>query len=594
MYNGQNNQNSGNQPYGNSSNNYQYNNGGVPQNNGMMGNQTYYNQNQGYVGGQVPQYTYPQNQNYAQYQQQSQLQANYQYGSNLNNIPNKNGKKKKLILIVIIALVIVIAVVVAIFFLGKGKKKNGKVSNSNSNGTKETSYEEIIKQYGTAMETQISDYKEESGNLPTKDSILESTKIEGYQIECETVEIYSTGKVHLDKCSINGSEETYSYGEESNEEAILNEYGKKSVEYVSNYFKINNGLPNNIDIQFDAKIECETVKIYDAETLYLENCTINGSSKKYSYGYPKEDGYVYISYTGYNNEVIGETTTPNFESNKYQKQKIKCATTDCSLDKYLGPYVAIKESDGRTILHNITSTSSLFTVANNLEYTFIAKDGTSVYGLLLRNQKGQEALYSLEENQMKQEYGKYYYVWENPNKTELWEKYSSVVTKNLLIPVKKTKDGKSGLISLKKNKEVLSFEYDTMFFDDEYLNVTKNGKRGLISSDGDRILLGGNFYEEFVLANYQSKYVMVYDNDQLQVLNLDGKLIKKVAEIPRGYVLMNGDGYTGMKYNEEKGKAIFTILFRTDKQGNPCAKYTYNLTDSKLNIDENKCESFQG
>ena len=128
----------------------------------------------------------------------------------------------------------------------------------------------------------------------------------------------------------------------------------------------------------------------------------------------------------------------------------------------------------------------------------------------------------------------------------------------------------------------------------EYISVKKEGKKGLISADGKKILLGEKFYEDLVFANYQDKYALVYENDELQVINLDGNLIKKVAEIPRGYVLMNEEGQMGMQYQEENGKAIFYVLFRTDKEGNPCAKYTYNFTNNDLNIDENKCEEFQG
>ncbi len=611
MNNGQNGQNSVNPQYGNSSNNYQYNqqgNGMVrnPQYNNQQQygypNQSVSNQNQGYPNMQGN-YQYPQNQGYPnnqvnyQYSQQSQPQSvanNYQYGSNLNSYQKPNKNKKKLFLIIGGVVILIIVVILVIVFLGKGKNEKNSGSGNNSGGNAGISNEEIINQYGSKLETEVTNYVTKNGVLPDKKAILESTKLEDYVIECGTVEFHSSGRVYLDKCSIDGSEELYTYGEESDDSAIMKDYGAKALAYVSDYVKLNNGLPYSIDIKFDDKVECEVVKIYDAETIYLENCSINESEKKYSFGYPREDGYAYVSYTGYNNEIVGETTTANYLSEDLEKRQIKCATNKCSVDKFLGPYVALKESDGRFILHNIQSTSSLFTVASNLSYTFLEKDGTEVYGLLLRNQKGQEAIYSLSENEMKMEYGKYYYLWENPKEaTNVWEKYSSVETKKLLLPVQKTLNGKYGLISLLNGKEILPFEYDSMFFDSEYINVVKNNKRGLISLEGDRVLLGGNFYEEFVLANYQDKYIMAYDSDQLQIINLEGKLVKKVSEIPRGYVLMKEEGYSPLTYKEENGKAIFTILFRTDKVGNPCAKYTYNLTNSTLNIDENKCEAFK-
>lgn len=595
MNNGQNGQNSVNSQYSNTFQNYQYN----PQGNGMANTQYPNQQPQyGYPNqGNVP-YQYPQNQGYPQYQQYPQTvpqQNQYQYGSNLNGLqPNDSKKKKKkFILLIGIAVVVLLIVILVIFFLGKDKKKKPTV-NTNSNGTEETSYEAIMKQYGESVETNVSTYLKENETLPSKNTILDSSKIDGYSIACEIVEFYSSGKVYLSKCTINNSERFYTYGEEENENTVMEDYGKKALTYVSDYVKINKVLPGALDVKFDKKVECDTVKIYNENTIYLNDCSINGSDKKYTFGYPREDGYVYISYTAYNNDIMGETTTLDYLSDAVEKKQLKCSTNKCILDKYLGPYAAVKESDGRIILHNIQSTSSLFTVASNLTYTFIEKDGKEVYGLLLRNQKGQEAIYSLSENAMKKDYGTYYYNWEaKTDATNAWEKYTSLETKNLLVPVKKEKTGKYGLISLRNNKEVLPFEYDSMYFDGEYINVVKNNKRGLINQDGNYVLLGGNFYDEFVLADYQSKYIMAYDNDELQIIDLNGKLIKKVAEIPRGYVLLKDDGYSGMTYKEESGKAIFTILFKTDKVGNPCAKYTYNLTNSTLNIDENKCESFK-
>lgn len=582
MYNSPNNQNGNNSQYGNA--NYPYNN--MPQGNtqytGSMPQQ-----NTGYSSNPNPQYGYPNG--YTQYPQATQVPNNSQYGSNFNSTPNQTPKKDKKKIIIGGIIVLVVVIVLLFFFLNKGKKGSKNSTNSNSNIDFNPAYEEIMNQYGYTMETKVAEYKKANGVLPTREYMIDSTKVDNNTIQCRIVEIYSTGKVYLDKCSVNNSEEIYSYGEDSNDEEIMQEYGEKALAYLSNYYSTRKVLPSTIDIKFEQKVECNVVNIYNDKTLYLGDCSVNGSSDKYSYGYLKEDGYVYISYSGSNNDVIGETTTANFESIDVQKRQIKCVTNVCSLDKYVGPFVAIKESDGRTLLYNVGLFSSSFTVEKNLEYTFLVSDNT-VYGILLRNQKGEEALYSLTENTMKHDYGKYYYVWGNLNKGE----YATTKTKNLLIPVKKEKNGKSGLISLKTNKVVLGFDYDTMFFDDEYINVTKDGKRGLLNADNRQPLLGGKFYNDFVLANYQQKYVLVYDQDLLQIINIDGKLIKKVAEIPKGYVIMNGNGYTGMQYQEDKDKAIFTVIFKTTKPGNPCAKYTYNLTKSDLKIDENKCEAFKG
>ena len=565
MYNNQN----PNYPYGNSSNN------------GQM--QPQYNQ--GYQQVNYPQYG--QNQNNPQYVGNNNF-SGYQVPS-----PAPKKSKKKIILISIVVVLLVVVAVVVFVVLGKKEDKKNP-ENSSSNGTVDVTLEEIMNQYGNKVEENLSLYLKENNKVPEKEEILELSKIDGYEIVCEIVQLSSTGKAYLGKCIINNSTDTYDYGTYSDERALLKEYGTRALAYVNDYEKANNKLPNTIDINFESKVECEAVKIYDSSNLYLKDCSVNGSKEKYSFGYEIEPGSVYITYAGHNYEVIGEMTTSDFESSQVSKKIIKCTTNDCSLDKYLGSYIAVKEKDGNIIIYDIKSSTSVFAVTSNLKYTFIERNGTEVYGVLLKNAKGQEALYSFADRRLMQEYGKYYYDWTPYISGDgVWGEYPSIETKKNLLPVRKTLKGKYGLINTYNGEVVLPFEYDTIFMDNQYINVTKNSKRGLIDLDGKKILLGGNFYDEFVIADHQELYVMTYGDNILQIVNIEGKLIKKIADIPVGYVLMKEDGYSSFYYKEEDGKIIFTVLFKTNKQGNPCAIYTYNLTNSTLNIDEDRCEAYK-
>ncbi len=608
MYNGQNNQNSGNQQYSNSSNNYQYNNSGFPQNNGMMNNnvqQPQYNSMQNQYNGmqngtQQPNYQY---QGYSQYPQTSTPQPSKpqtppMYSGYQITGPKKNKKNKKILFLILGILIVAIIVVIVIFLLGngkKGKKSSANNTNSNSTGNTEISLEEIMQRYGEELETKVAKYVTENGSLPDKDTILSTTKIEDYLVECETVDFYTNGKVYLDKCSINESEKIYSYGEATDESATMKEYGTKALAYVSDYSKTNKKLPSTIEVEINAKVECETVNIYDSETIYLAGCSINGSQNKQSFGFQKEDGYVYISHVGHSFEVAGETNTADYESDKLVKKKIKCTTDKCSLDKYLGPVIAIKESTGKIIIHNIQTSTSLVTLDKGTEYTFMGKDGVEVYGLLLRNESGKEALYSFGDKRINQAFGRYYYDW-SPSKeySGEWAKYPSIKTNQNVLPIKKSVDGKYSALNLNFGKELIPFEYDTVVIDNEYINVTKNKKRGLISLRGDKTLLGGVFYEEFSLAKYQQQvYALTYDGKLLQVVDVNGKLVKQVANIPSGYVLMNEKGYSSFYNTNINNKVVFTVLFKTNKPGTPCAQYTYNLTNDELKIDENSCELFK-
>jgi len=168
-----------------------------------------------------------------------------------------------------------------------------------------------------------------------------------------------------------------------------------------------------------------------------------------------------------------------------------------------------------------------------------------------------------------------------PWRTLLWKVLNAIYIINNINPFFKT------------TKKQLIKSLKGMKFYDHLLVAPQLYKRGLIYLDGKKILLGGNFYDEFVIADHQELYVMTYGDNILQIVNIEGKLIKKIADIPVGYVLMKEDGYSSFYYKEEDGKIIFTVLFKTNKQGNPCAIYTYNLTNSTLNIDEDRCEAYK-
>ena len=105
-----------------------------------------------------------------------------------------------LAVIVILAIIALIAVPIVLHIIEDSKK---------------SSQEESIKMYGKAIEDAVANYLLINPN----DKDITLAKIEKYinysgeRVECTDTKIYPNGKIYLGKCSVGGTEVTYTYGE---------------------------------------------------------------------------------------------------------------------------------------------------------------------------------------------------------------------------------------------------------------------------------------------------------------------------------------------------------------------------------------------
>ncbi len=636
MWNEQNNQNSGNYQYGGSQGNQSYNGmnpNSMPNtqyNNTQYGNQSYNNSqtqynSQGYSNGSygnmqnTQQYNgmYNNMQNNTQYQN---LSNTSQYGNMMNQYnqsyngmnPNTMGNngfngyqitgagvtpkkpKNKKVLIAIIAVIIIVIIVLA-FFLLKGKKSDKKPSTNTSSqsntSTNVSNYESAMIEYGKKAEEFIQTYKKDNNKLPDMIEVTDNVKID-YKVYCDEKIIYPDGALYLNKCSINASDPIYTYGNPREENKIMKEYGALALAYVSDYQKVYGALPTTLNVEYEGKVVCDKVNIYDVNNIYLSECSVNDSEKIYSYGYQKDKGFVYIAYTQLNNEVYGENTTAYYESGSANSKVIKCATLNCSLDNYLGRYVAIKESTGKVSIYDITSAEEkvLYTIDKGVTYAFLRDGDTSVYGLLLRNTKGQEALFAFGGRNFVYDYGKYYYDWTSSSTSEIWWDHHPLFAATNLLVVRKSSGNKYGLVNLRSRKEVIPCENDLIFMKNKYLHVVKSNKISLYNSTGGSKKLKGKSYDALAVSTYNNNYTMVYGNNVLEIVDIDGKLIKKVADIPAtNTLLLPNRPHENIKVVDN---TTFQVVFKTNKTKTSCARYNYDMQTMKLLIDEKECSYF--
>ena len=116
-------------------------------------------------------------------------------------------KKKGFTLIELLAVIVILAIIALIAT---------PIVVSIISDAKKSSQEESIKMYAKAIEDGVATYFLRNPNkkeVPTIEGLQEGKYI-NYKgnIDCE-VKIYPNGKIYLDKCTVDGTQVTYTYGE---------------------------------------------------------------------------------------------------------------------------------------------------------------------------------------------------------------------------------------------------------------------------------------------------------------------------------------------------------------------------------------------
>ena len=142
----------------------------------------------------------------------------------------KNNKNKIIIIGLIISILLVVGVTVTCIVLLNKEEDKEFVEEDTKLSEKEK--EELIKNYGEALEGVINIYYSKQGVLLEYEDAIKLVDFED-EINCEVHNIYKDGKVYLNKCSINGIKTKYTYGVEQVEIESSDEILKVYVEKVS-------------------------------------------------------------------------------------------------------------------------------------------------------------------------------------------------------------------------------------------------------------------------------------------------------------------------------------------------------------------------
>ena len=189
----------------------------------------------------------------------------------------KNKKNKIIIISLILSILVVIGVIITcvVIFNDDDEKEIVEVEKKLTESEKE----ELIKNYGEALEGVISIYYSKQGVLLEYEDAVKLVEFDE-EINCTTHEIYKDGKVYLNNCSINGVKTKYTYGEEQVTVESTDEILKVYVEKASKKVTLEEPKGTTYDTYTvhcggtysEAEILGDYVIYYDSEyTLHMKN-----------------------------------------------------------------------------------------------------------------------------------------------------------------------------------------------------------------------------------------------------------------------------------------------------------------------------------
>ena len=196
--------------------------------------------------------------------------------------PTKKKKSKKPIVIVVIIslIVLVLCIFIPSLISAIGDSKPVKVEGAKKFTEKQK--EEIIKKYGEALESVIGVYYSKQNILLEYDDAVKLVEFDE-EINCSVHEIYKNGKVYLNKCSINGIKNKYTYGEKQVDIVSEDEKLYVYVEKVSKKASLRQPSGSTYDMYTvhcgskysDPEIIGEYVLYYDADyNLQMKNFVV--------------------------------------------------------------------------------------------------------------------------------------------------------------------------------------------------------------------------------------------------------------------------------------------------------------------------------
>ena len=333
----------------------------------------------------------------------------------------------------------------------------------------------------------------------------------------------------------------------SEEKKVIEGYGDALKGIIAVYYDKQNVLLEYDDaiklVNYDYKVVCKEHEIYEDGLVYLNKCSINGKSTKYSYGEKQEKEEVTVSEDAIKVYVSkkGGKATLNKPKNEDDYDiyyfDIDGAYSDLTLLSDTSDYVFYSDSDYNVHMINFKNNEKIF---SNLNYSSV-----------LPIQYDEEYDSNFVALQINNKWGIYNI---NNNERVVSHKYDSVTpllymgTSGPALCVNSLDDGviavvnygddntpsEYGVINYRNGNEIIPSEYKTMLKSGKYLwAIDAYGDGHIFDYSGNEYL--ANKYNNIYWI-VDGKYVLVKDKKNIKLVSIKGKEIYDYGDIEVGSI----------------------------------------------------------
>lgn len=106
-------------------------------------------------------------------------------------------------------------------------------------------------------------------------------------------------------------------------------------------------------------------------------------------------------------------------------------------------------------------------------------------------------------------------------------------------------------------KKITNLEYDNFKLNENYIYAKKENDIYLLDSSNGNKLLNEKSYQAIGAVNYNGGRAMVYDGTSIQIVDINGNLIKNLIDIDSNQYVLAEDYYNMSGYQDETNAYTF-------------------------------------
>lgn len=369
----------------------------------------------------------------------------------------------------------------------------------------------------------------------------------------------------------------------SEQKDIIEDYGDALKGVISVYYEKQKVLLEYNDatklVDFDYKVKCREHEIYEDGEIYLNKCTINKQTTKYSYGKkqkkvePEETDDKIKVYV--NKKTLKATFTEPKDKDNYDVYgfNIDGAYTDLNLLSETGSdYVYYMDKDYNVHMLNFKDGIKALNPLNYTSIVPIQNEGEMDLSYAAVLMDGKWGIYNFE---TRERIANHIYQAIAP-RLAFGVSGPPLYLETIDLDKVAVYDGDHfGVINYKTGKAIIPVSYKTMLASGNYLWVIDDYDKGHILDLSNNEYLNNKYDEVYGIVS--GKYVLVNDNKDVKMIKLDGKLLFDYGEIELGK----------FNYALDYNGALFSFI--KDESGDKCIEVTYDPSTKKGEVKDMTC-----